>query len=170
MLPSPAREQAIYELVNTHHLKENDIYLLEFIPLIEMIWADGKNQQAEIDLLYNYALEHISHLEQLTGGESPVSVEDVNAFINRFMHHRPHPQFLKDLRHYTQKLCFSSQDEQQNTDKKQTLLHYCMDIAAASVTSYPYDKHARIMESEKNLLLELMQAFQLSPDITINNE
>jgi hypothetical protein len=163
MLNAREREKMIDELMREHQFGNGDIYLLELIPLIEMIWADGHNQQAEVDLLYTYAVKHIANLTELTDGEPPVSIDEVNQFIQRFMEKRPDPHLLKDLRHYATKLCFNTHDAKLNHQGKQELLHYCMDIAAASVTCYPYDQHQRVMDNEKTLLLELIDELHLLP-------
>lgn len=158
------REDALGILEMEYGFQENDIYLLELIPLIEMIWADGKNQAAEISLLYRFVIKHMAELSKHALGQEVVSVDQVNAFLDRFVHQRPDPKLLRDLRGFTLALSFCHSDEARNQRRKRRILEYCMDIAAAAVPQYPYEVHDRIVAEEKQLLIELMHAFDIAPD------
>jgi hypothetical protein len=48
-------------------LKDADFYFLDLIPLIEVIWADGDNQEAELKILYKFIIEHIAYLDKQAG-------------------------------------------------------------------------------------------------------
>jgi hypothetical protein len=40
--------------LESYGITDAQIYLIDLIPLIEMIWADGKAQEAEVSLLADY--------------------------------------------------------------------------------------------------------------------
>ena len=46
--------------------------------------------------------------------------------------------------------------------KNQTIFDYCMDMAAACVTAFPFEFDERIASSEKALLKELILALKLN--------
>ncbi|CCE24851.1 hypothetical protein [Methylotuvimicrobium alcaliphilum] len=141
-------------LAKEFELKPSDYYFLDLIPLIEMIWADGENQPAELALLYHFTIEHIAHLDR-AAGIPLITTEDANDFLERFAHRRP-PQRLLDALSELVLDSASSADSERN----RSILKYCMDIAAACTTQYPYALRGRIVDSEKVLLDKLFAAFQ----------
>ncbi len=158
---------SVDELLADFGLKPQDVYLLDLVPLIEMIWADGENQKSELNLLYDYTLKHFTALDKKMGGEEVLSIDDVNDFLDRFAHQRPDPTLLKSLREIvlTQRQDLTEEEKIQSCD---TMLGYCLDIAAACVPDYPYNRHERIMETEKQLLNDLMAVFNISPTDKVN--
>ena len=154
----------IRDLIQRFNLKEKDIYMLDLIPLIEMIWADNKNQVPELQLLYEFTIKHVAEICNVMGNENLLTADDANDFIDRFAHNRPDPKLLKALREMAIQFRQQGNNKKIQQDKQQTMLNYCMDIAAACVEIYPYDLHERIMDNEKLLICELINAFNISPD------
>ena len=148
-------KQNTFELLaKEFELKPSDYYFLDLIPLIEMIWADGENQPAELALLYQFTIEHIAHLDR-AAGIPLVTVDDANDFLERFAHQRPPERLLDALSELTLDAASSTDSE-----RNRSILKYCLDIAAACTTQYPYALRGRIVESEKDLLHKLFAAFQ----------
>jgi len=73
------------------------IYLIDLIPLMEMIWADGKAQGAEISLLADYLKKHVDRINNLAGYPA-LDLEEAKAFVTKFLKTRPDPQLLAALR------------------------------------------------------------------------
>ena len=144
--------------LNKYQLKESHIYLLELIPLIEMIWADGRCQDGEIRILYQSTLDHLSRISQGSEDLELISDDDINEFLNRFTSSRPDPEMLRDLRQLCLERIDNKATEELRQQSKQTILDYCLDIAAASVKHYPYKFNERIIAEEKKLLQELFTA------------
>lgn len=152
------KQQAFDALACECDLKPADFYFLELIPLIEMIWADGHNQPAELALLYKFTIEHMSRLDR-DSGIPFATVDEANDFLDRFAHQRPSPLLLEKLRELALQPATST-----DVSRRRNILEYCMDIAAACTTRYPFGFRERIMESEKELLRELFSAFNCSTD------
>ncbi len=145
-------QQDIFEqLKNNFDLNDSDFYFLDLIPLIEMIWADGINQEGELKLLYNFVIEHVAMLDH------SISVADANSFLDRFAHKKPDTRLIKEL----MRLFLNKNG---NVQKHQTILEYCMDIAAACTTQYPFEMQQRVMQKEKHLLMKLFWELKISPD------
>jgi hypothetical protein len=159
-----SRQEILDAIVENYDLVPCHIYLLDLIPLIEMIWADGKTQGSEISLLYEYVTRHLVELGDAAGGEEVVGIDEVNAFLDRFLSVRPDPAMLEKLRQLALTLNQQHSNPQKRAERRNTLLNFSLDIAAAAVNEYPYDRHERIMEAEKRLLIELMAALHLPPD------
>jgi hypothetical protein len=126
-----------------------------------MLWADGRNQDAEVSLIKKFLVEHMAELETAAGSDSPVSLEEINEFIERFVLERPDPELLERLR----KLSELNIAQSPNPDtRSRTVLDYCLDIASAAVSEYPYGKHERFEQAEKRALWQLMTNLDLDPE------
>ena len=150
-------------ILEQHGLQRNTVYLLELIPLIDMIWSDGKNQAEEVAILQRFAAQHLAKLNRHAAGLEVVSVEECNAFIDRFMSVRPSPALLADLK----RVALQRLVERGDQTTIDTVIHHCLDIAAACVHEYPYSLGGRIMADEKKLLLELFSELQLSQPVAV---
>lgn len=143
-----------------HGLKDSHIYLLELIPIIEMIWADGRNQEHELNILYRATVNHLCHISDNDNAVEVISENDVNSFLHHFSDQKPDPDMLAELR----ALCIEKLKNKPSDSAKQTansILDYCMDVAAACVQDYPYSFDERIVRREKDLLLELTDALRI---------
>ncbi len=147
----------ISRYLDKYDLKDAHIYLLELIPVIEMIWADGKNQEKELKILYQFTVEHLCRISKNSEGVEVVAQEDIYSFVDRFTRAQPSQEMLSDLRQLCiEKLAAKPEDQRKETTGH--ILSYCMDIAAACVNTYPYKFNERIVEQEKKLLIELIAA------------
>ncbi len=150
--------QALSRLVTTYGLKDGDLYFLDLIPLVEMVWADGHNQEAELRILEAFARRHLEELNGLLGYQA-VTEQDLERFMERFVRHRPPQSLLTELRTIA---ChrMRRRSSREMADKAERILEYCIDIAAACVTRYPYGLRERIMAEERRLLRELLPLLQ----------
>ena len=146
----------VEQLLHEHGLKPQHIYLLELIPLIEMIWADGVNQEQEVAILQRYALKILAALSADSGGVDVISVEDVNEFIDQFTQTRPPAELLSNLRALCLEKVESRSDAKAAQSSKDEILNFCFDIAAACASQYPHEFDERIVQDEKDLLKSLM--------------
>ena len=147
----------IQKILEDYNLPANTVYLIELIPLIEMIWADGKNQSHEINTLNRFAIEHIANLSKDANGLEVVSIEDANTFIDYFLSHRPDAELLSELK----SLALNRMKQQGDTEKMESLIDYCIDIAAVCVDRYPYHPSERVRKEEKALLKLIIREFSL---------
>lgn len=154
------------ELLSRHGFKTCHIYLLELVPIIEMMWADGRNQPAEIEIIRSITQRHVDSLNQSAEGVTVISNADVDEFLNILTTNRPSPDLLKELRDIT---IDHLKDKGQLQAKNQTIFDYCMDMAAACVSQFPYEFDQRIVESEKQLLQELICELKLNTACSNNN-
>lgn len=152
------------QLKNECKLKDSDFYFLELIPLIEMIWADNQNQEPELKLLYKFTAEHIAQINKAAGDVDLVTVDQANDFLQRFAHNKPEQRVIALLRELVVESWQNKRDSEQKELTKQSILDYCLDIAASCVEAYPYEHHQRVTSIEKTLLRELMLAFHIDPE------
>jgi hypothetical protein len=150
-------------ILEQHGLHRNSVYLLELIPLIDMIWSDGRNQAQEVAILQRFATRHLANLRRNAEGLEVVSAQKANAFIEYFMNARPSPSLLADLK----SLALQRLVQQGDQTAIDSVIHHCMDIAAACVLDYPYAAGGRIMAEEKTLLLELIAELELPQSLAV---
>lgn len=157
-------DSSLDDLMREFDLRECDLLLLELIPLIEVIWADGENQEAELKLLYRFTIEHLARMSRDADGEELVTVDQVNSFLDRFAHQPPDPELLKRLRAVAVEHLDRRSESTEAARERRSIMDYCLDIAAACTTHYPYGSHDRVMAAEKLLLRDLMSELRISTE------
>ena len=128
---------------------------IELIPLVEMVWADEHCQNGELAVLDQYIKRLVAHLNELNPTVA-FTIQGAEAFAMRFLSERPSPDLLTILRKFALELS----DE----PRKETLLKSCLDIAASSVVSYPYEVDERFNPAEKRTLFEILKAIEESAE------
>jgi hypothetical protein len=152
--PLRNRQEAIAALA-AHNITGAQVYLIDLVPLIEMMWADGKVQSAEVELLENFATVHLKRINHAVGHEA-LTADSLDRFIKRFTEQRPDAQLLETIRALLPKVRLSSSDELGNQALRESLLAWCLDIAAASTTEYPYGMNERFCAAEKRCFFEIL--------------
>jgi hypothetical protein len=150
-------EEAIEEL-GRFGINGAQVYLIDLIPLIEMIWADGKAQDAEVSILADYLKKHVKRINALAGYEA-LSLDAAKAFVTKFLEKRPDPQLLATLRSFIAPVRLAASYPDIRARLKASLLAACLDIASSSVTDYPYGLHDRFNPDEKNCFFEILESF-----------
>jgi hypothetical protein len=155
------RQEAVEEL-KKHGITGTSVYLIDIIPLIEMAWADGRIQHGELAILDNYLVRHIGRINDLAGYQV-LTIEDGRRFLERFIAERPSKELLRTLRGFIRPVRLSSSDYESCLLLRESLLAACLDIAASSVTEYPYGLDGRFEASEKRCFFEILES--LPPDV-----
>ena len=157
---SITRQEALDRL-SEFGIQGEQVYLIDIIPLIEMIWADGYSQSGEVAIVKDYLHHHVDRLNQLAGYPM-ITLESAEAFVTKFLQQRPSRQLLKTLRSFIPVVCLSNSDDAVNQTLRDSLLMVCLDIAASAVTHYPYNAAERFCYAEKYCWFEIMDT--LSPN------
>ena len=136
-----------------------DIYFIDYIPLIEMIWADGEIQDAEMDIFYEFLEKHVAHLNKMAGYNA-FKLEDAVQFVSAFFKERPSPEILKSLRKLAAHSGLFQGDAQKRVQFEKSLLAVCLDIGASSVRKYPFGLQERFNNEEKRCFFEIFDTFE----------
>lgn len=158
------REEAIQEL-KRFGISGPLVYLIDLIPLIEIMWADGKIQDGELDILTGYLKTHVTRINK-TAGCDVLTQEQAQDFVRQFLKTRPDPELLACLRKLVSPVRLSGSDEKSNEALRRSLLSACLDIAASSVCQYPYGLGDRFNSEEKRCFFEVVES--LSKDGGLN--
>ena len=150
------RQEAVDKLKH-HGIKGAQVYLIDIIPLIEMIWADGRAQDSEVEILEDYLRSHVKHINELAGHEA-MSLEGARGFVLHFLRDRPDPELLNTLRSLVAPIRLASSDAAANEALRDSLLAACLDIAASSVLEYPYGLGERFNPAEKRCFMEILES------------
>lgn len=158
------REDILLELERRFGVDGSMIYLVDVIPLVAMMWADGHNQEPEIKLICDFIDEHRRRLREMAGGIEVVDDRTLRRFIARFVEQRPDKDLLRSLWELAHPLVLSHPDDDHNQAHAKRILDFCLDIAAACVVEYPYDDRARFLSAEKEALHALMTTLHIPDD------
>lgn len=155
------RKQAL-AILRRHGIQGADVYLIDLLPLIEMIWADGKAQDAELAIFDDFLVRHVAHVNRLAGYPmlTPLGARQ---FVLRFLRERPDPEIVRTLRAMVAAVRLGSSDEAANQALRSSLLATCVDIAASAVTTYPYGEGERFDAEEKRSFFEILDSVEGDP-------
>ncbi len=153
-----SRQEAIDQL-RLCGIEGTEVYLIDIIPLIEMIWADGRAQEAEIELLADFLKRHVNHINRIAGCKL-LSLKSAKKFALRFLRKRPDPKLLQLLRNLIKPVRLATSDILADDETCMSLLAACLDIASSSVTKYPYGLNDRFNSSEKKCFFEILDSLE----------
>ncbi|UCD78435.1 MAG: hypothetical protein JSW26_23975 [Desulfobacterales bacterium] len=151
--------EEILEQLKSFGITGKDVYFIDYIPLIEMMWADGQTQQAELEIFYEFLEKHVEHLNQMAGYEA-FKLEDAVQFVARFLKERPSPEILETLRNLAACSGLHQANQKQRTLFEKSLLTLCLDIASSSVIDYPCGVQERFSAAEKRCFFEILDTFE----------
>jgi hypothetical protein len=154
----PTREQAL-AILRRHGIRGAEVYLIDLIPLVEMIWADGKAQESEVAVFEEYLGRHVRSLNAMAGHQM-LTLEVARGFVRRFLLERPDPELLRTLRSLVSAVRLSSSDAARNEELRDSLLAACVDIAASSLATHPHATGERFDEAEKRSFFEILESIE----------
>ena len=152
------RTEAI-EALRCYAIEGADIYLIDLIPIIEMIWADGVVQEIETTILDEYIKRHVAHING-AAGYKVMTLQRARGFVQKYLKERPDPELLRTLRSFVGPVRITSPDSADSQKLKKSLLAVCLDIAASAVTSYPYRLKDRFNPAEKQCFFEILESLE----------
>ncbi|BBO80932.1 hypothetical protein DSCO28_14980 [Desulfosarcina ovata subsp. sediminis] len=151
-------------------IENEKIYLIDLVPLIEMIWADGKIQPGELVILKCWLHKHVEHINHIAGYKI-IRLSDAMQFAQRFLTCQPKPGLLKKIRHCIGPVRMHTPGRVYDRKLLKNILFACLDIASSSVREYPYKISGRFSQSEKNLFLDILATFrEYATDTDLFNE
>jgi hypothetical protein len=155
--PPPIDRARALATLRRHGIAGADVYLIDLIPLLEILWADGKAQESEVSIFEEYLQKHVAALNRSVGHRM-LTLEGARGFVRRFLRERPSPELLRELRSLVQAVRLSSSDGLQNEALRSSLLAACVDIAASAVAEYPYADGERFDSEEKQSFFEILES------------
>jgi hypothetical protein len=147
------RQEALDRL-NDFGIQGENIYLIDLIPLVEIIWSDGYAQSSELAIFKSYLSRHVDRINGMAGYRM-MTVEKAERFLQQYLKEKPTEGLLATLRSLLPPLRLNNSDNASNDELRESLLQGCLDIAASSVTHYPYEAVERFCASEKKCWFEI---------------
>ncbi|MCP5419446.1 MAG: TerB family tellurite resistance protein [Gammaproteobacteria bacterium] len=151
------RQDAMDEL-KRQGIVGSHVYLIDIIPLIEMIWADGHVHQIEVALLDQFIERHVNKINEMAG-HPVLNLDEAQTFATKLLEQRPDPEWLRNLRLLIPPLRFTSPDFESNKTVWRSIVSSCLDIAASAVKNYPYEIDERINSEEKQCFFDILDTF-----------
>ncbi|MCJ7829976.1 MAG: hypothetical protein MUP74_01190 [Desulfobacterales bacterium] len=141
------------------------MYLIDIIPLIEMLWSDGKAQESEVVLLREFLERHVVHINRMAGYRL-LKVDAAWRFVERFLRERPDTELLGVLRSFVAPVRLTSGSLDDQAHARDCLLAACLDIASSAVTDYPYAGGERFCIEEKQCFFEILGTLEAAAPAT----
>jgi len=143
----PLSRQEALENLKQYGIHGPQVYLIDLIPLIEMIWADDCVQESETQLLYSYLERHVRHINKLASAQM-LNIEEARAFVDRFIKERPDADLLRILRRLIEPVR-STADTAYYTAIRKSLLAQCLNIGFSAFTGDSSKSGDRFDSDEK---------------------
>lgn len=156
-MSGPITRAAALERLARFGIRGSEAYLVDLVPLVEMIWADGDAQPEEVEELFGYVRRHVARLNG-QAGYTMLKEADARAFVARFLRERPDPALLAELRALVAPLRLSSSNEADNEAVRSCLLASCLHIAARA--GAPGGGRRRITELERAAFFEILDSVE----------
>ncbi len=155
-------------LLSQHDLPPSLIYLAPVLPVVQVMWADGRNQIPERAKLQVIIQDHCRALAQLAGGMEVVTQADIDIFDRTFVAQKPNPSTLSPFFEVASELLSGRSEEGKAKNdslyQREKLFQACLEIAAtcpAEVGSEPNEMFARrIVDAERSYIEKV---FELLP-------
>ncbi|MBM3219980.1 MAG: hypothetical protein FJZ38_15110 [Candidatus Rokubacteria bacterium] len=151
-----SRAEAV-EALAEHGISGGRLYLIDVIPLIDMLWADGRAESVEVELLHDFVRQHVDAINELAGTRVLTHEEGIE-FLRRFLASRPSEALLTARAEKIAPVRLATSDASANRRGRQTILEWCLDIGAAAVSEYPYGVRERFCRREKERFLAILAA------------
>lgn len=150
-------------LLSQHDLPRSFIYLAPVLPIVQIMWADGKNQIPERAKLHVIIENHCRALSELAGGMQVVPQEDIELFDSMFIAQEPEPATLSPFFEVAAELIRDRANDRETEEDslylKDQLFHACLEIAAAcpaSIGNHVDPAFAdRIVEAERKYIEQM---------------
>jgi hypothetical protein len=139
-------------------IKEPYTYLIDIVPLIEMIWADGEAHESEPAILDECLRKRVQQINGMAG-YAAIDFQGAQVFAYRVIRQKPLPEFLRTLRSLVGPVILSSSDSRYVEPLTKLMFEACIDIAANAVRKYPYGLHDRFDSDEKRCFYEIIMTF-----------
>ncbi len=139
--------------------------------MVQMMWADGRNQAKEKALVSELLHQHAAELKQLAGGQEVVPNADVQLFKANFLDCRPASELLEQLSTLALEILASKPTGSPGADgltlENRRIFHLCLEIAAAcyagSFEDFENQTTQRMAAQEVRLVERLFSALYTQP-------
>lgn len=135
------------------------IYLIDLVLLAEIAWADGRIQDAEENILYDYIRKHVDCINRLACCQV-INYETAKEFVEKLLKQKPDQAFLEKVKELIPTIRFNTSSTPEELNKiKYDILDSCLDIASSAVTRYPYGLRERFTDEEKKCYHKIVAIF-----------
>jgi hypothetical protein len=151
-------------LLAQNDLPQSFMYLAPILPIVQVMWADNRNQMPEREKVQLLLENHCLALTEMFDGVEPVSKADREKFVAMFVSVKPDRDLLNHFAEIAVQLVVEKQPVQADGDgslnNPDRLITACMEIAAACAIHYPAPGNEltqkRILDQERVLIVKVI--------------
>jgi hypothetical protein len=151
------REEALMRL-GLFGIKGKRVYLIDLIPLIEMIRAGGQLQSEKIDYLDHYTKQHLRHINQMAG-YLLLSMADATQFTAPYLIAHPDMTHLKKIRECITPVRLGETRNDYGDLIMRRILSACLDLLSISLAQYPDELRGEYCSEERSMYLDILESF-----------
>ncbi len=145
--------------LKNYGISGHEVYFIDLVLLCEMSWADGMSQAPEKEIIHDYLHHHVDSINRLAGCRV-LEYSEAREFLDRHLDEQPKPELCDEIRNLIEILRLRNRDETLADQIRLDILNACIDIAASSVTKYPYGICERFTLEEKEYYHKLVDILQ----------
>lgn len=146
----------IIEALGERSISGKYLYLAEIFPLVEVVWADGQNQESEIEILHRALEKHVQQINSHAGFDV-FTFDEAKEYISPLLTEKPDKELLELLRRLYVLTLENIHDEARKKEIINSFLSYSLDIAASCVTRYPFNMDERFELPEKECFFSILK-------------
>lgn len=155
-------------LLEQNDLPQSFMYLAPILPVVQVMWADNKNQMPEREKIRVLLEQHCKALTEMFEGVEPVSKTDREKFVHTFVSNKFDRGLLKEFSEIALQLVLEKQplppEATKTLNNPDHLKAACMEIAAACAANYPSPDddltQKRIVDQERELIVNVVELFK----------
>lgn len=151
------REGALARL-SRYGIEGKRVYLIDLIPLIEMIWAGGQMQAEQIGFLYNFIKRQIDHVNCLAGYVVLSMADGIN-FVAPYLSSKPNLAHLKKLRDCIVPVRLGWMRNDYGDIIARRIVVACLNMLSMTLAKYPHELQNKCCSEERKMYLDIMETF-----------
>ena len=151
------REDALFRL-SLYGIEGKRVYLIDLIPLIEMIWAGGQLQPEKIDFLDHYIKQHNRHINQMAG-YLVLSMADATQFTAPYLASHPNMANLIKIRECIMPVRLGETGNDYGDMIMRRIMSACLNLLSISLEQFPHDLQNEYCAEERGMYLDILDGF-----------
>lgn len=151
------REGAL-ERLSLYGIEGKRVYLMDLIPLIEMIWAGGQLQPEKIDFLDHCIKQHLRHINQMAG-YLVLSMADATRFTAPYLASHPNMANLKKIRECIMPVRLGEIRNEYGDTIMRRIMSACLNLLSISLEQFPHDLQNKYCAEERGMYLDILDSF-----------
>jgi hypothetical protein len=153
------RETAL-ERLRRYGIEEQKIYFIDLVPLIEMVWAEGRIGYDQLTFLYDFTKRHVKHINDVTG-YAVLNKDDAIAFAKPLLAVHPDMTILKKIRECIVPVRLGEARNDYGDMIMSRIMSACRELLSRAMAEHPAGLHDLYCRNEIEMYLDITRTFSV---------